>query len=63
MDRNSADYQLGFLEGQIKGISDFAIWRDGGQFVGCLERPLGEVLKPLIEKRNLLLAKENDKNE
>lgn len=31
--------------GWDKGVIDFAIWNDGEQLVGCMQRPLGEVLR------------------
>ena len=34
-----------FRAGWEKGVRDFAIWRNGEQLVGCLRRPLAEVLK------------------
>ncbi len=39
-------HRIGFLEGAIEGITFYAIWRNGRQLVGCLERPLKEVLQP-----------------
>jgi hypothetical protein len=38
--------RLAYLEGMVEGITDYAIWRNGEQLVGCMERPLKEVLKP-----------------
>ena len=38
--------RVGFLEGQIHGIEQYAIWRDGRQLVGVMQRDLKEVLKP-----------------
>lgn len=38
--------RIGFLEGMIEGITIYAIWKDGSQKVGCLEKPLKEVLIP-----------------
>ena len=43
-------YEHAFLEGCIEGIRDYAIWRNGEQLVGCLERPLKEVIAPLEQK-------------
>lgn len=31
--------------GWDKGVSDFAIWKNGEQLVGCMQTPLKEVLK------------------
>jgi hypothetical protein len=43
-------YRIGFLEGQIEGITDYAIWRNGEQLVGCMEKPLCEVIKPFKDE-------------
>jgi hypothetical protein len=50
-------HRIGFLEGAIEGIRLYAIWRNGDQLVGCLERPLKEVLKPYEEELARLRAK------
>lgn len=39
-------HRIGFLEGAIEGIRLYATWRNGEQLVGCMERPLKEVLAP-----------------
>jgi hypothetical protein len=39
-------HRIGFLEGQIEGITLYAIWNNGEQWVGCTARPLSEVLAP-----------------
>lgn len=46
----SIQHRIGFLEGVIEGIELYAIWRDGQQLVGCMERPLKEVLAPYKEE-------------
>jgi len=43
-------YRIGFLEGAIEGIRLYAIWRNGEQRVGCLEKPLKETLQPYKEE-------------
>jgi hypothetical protein len=43
-------HRIGFLEGAIEGIRLYAIWRNGEQLVGCLEKPLKEVLRPYQEE-------------
>ena len=43
-------HRIGFLEGVIEGITLYAIWRNGEQLVGCMERPLKEVLTPYKEE-------------
>lgn len=40
-----AERDAAYKQGWEKGVKDFAIWRDGEQLVGCLERPLATVLK------------------
>ncbi len=37
-------FRNGFRKGWEKGVRDFAIWRNGEQLVGCMERPLRRVL-------------------
>lgn len=60
--------RIGFLEGAIEGITLYAIWKDGEQLVGCLQRPLKEVLQPYKEELARLeqevdqLAEENPKS-
>jgi hypothetical protein len=58
--REEAQFRVEFLKGKIDGIRDYAIWKNGDQFVGCLEKPLREVLDPyqkeieaLVEAHNL----------
>lgn len=34
-----------FLAGYRHGVESYAVWRDGQQLVGCLERPMGEVFR------------------
>lgn len=45
-DRDQLLRRIGFLEGAVEGITLYAIWRNGEQLVGALERPLKEVLLP-----------------
>lgn len=33
-----------YLEGVIDGIEMYAIWKKGTQVVGCMEKPLKEVI-------------------
>lgn len=49
-DREQLLHRIGFLEGAIEGITLYAIWRNGEQLVGCLQRPLGETLQPYKEE-------------
>lgn len=49
-------HRIGFLEGAIEGITLYAIWRNGEQLVGCMERPLKEVLTPFREELERLQA-------
>lgn len=41
--------RIAFIEGQIEGITMYAIYRDGKQLVGCLQKPLSVVLAPYLE--------------
>ena len=43
-------HRIGFVEGAIEGITLYAIWKNGEQLVGCMARPLKEVLKPYREE-------------
>jgi hypothetical protein len=47
------DYYQGrsqdFWDGVKEGITAYAIWRSGDQLVGCMERPLKEVLAEIDE--------------
>lgn len=53
-------HRIGFLEGQIEGIRAYAIWRNGEQLVGCLEKPLEEVLAPLQKEIEELKQKNRE---
>ncbi len=56
MNSLTKERRLGFIEGQIQGIRDYAIWKNGEQKVGCLEKPLKEVLAPLHAELDRLHA-------
>lgn len=43
-------HRIGFLEGVIEGIRLYAIWKDGEQLVGCMQKPLKTVLVPYNEE-------------
>lgn len=49
-ERENIIHRIGVLEGTIDGIRMYAIWRNGQQLVGCLEKPLEEVL-PEYERK------------
>ena len=42
--------RIGFLQGIIEGIRLYAIWQNGEQVVGCLQRPIKEVLQPYVDE-------------
>lgn len=56
LDMTKMIQRIGYLEGAIEGIKLYAIWRNGEQQVGCLERPLKEVLKPYKEELTRLIS-------
>ena len=56
-DRRDILSRINYLRGQIEGIRMFAIWKDGQQLVGCLQRPLEEVLKPIEDEIKTLEGK------
>lgn len=56
-DREFELHRMGFLEGVIEGIRLYAVWKNGEQKVGCLEKPLKEVLKPYQEELAKFQAK------
>ena len=39
-----------FIEGIIEGVRAFAIWLDGEQRVGCMQRPLKEEITIIKEE-------------
>lgn len=39
-----------FIEGVIAGITAFAIWKDGSQVVGIMERPLETEISSVKEE-------------
>lgn len=49
--------RIGFLRGKIDGITTYAIWRHGVQYVGVLQTPLEKILKPLRYELEELLGK------
>jgi len=36
-----------FIDGVIAGVETFAVWKDGTQVVGIMERPLSEEIKDI----------------
>lgn len=38
-----------FIEGVKAGVTTFAVWRNGKQLVGVLEKPLREVIQEIEE--------------
>lgn len=46
----ATNMRIAFLSGKIEGITDYAIWRNGEQLVGCMETPLKEVRQPMLEE-------------
>lgn len=42
--------RIAFLNGVMEGIILYAIWKDGTQVVGCMQKPLKEVLTPYKEE-------------
>ena len=53
-DREAKIRRIGFLEGAIEGITLYAIWLNGEQKVGCMGKPLKEVLLPYKEEKQRL---------
>lgn len=51
--------RIDFLEGMITGITLYAIWKDGEQLVGCLQKPLRDVLKPYQEELEKLRTEDS----
>lgn len=47
-------HRIGFLIGAIEGITLYAIWKNGEQLVGCMAKPLKEVLLPYREELAIL---------
>jgi hypothetical protein len=42
--------ETAYRQGYIDALKNYAIWKNGEQFVGCLERPLKEVINEFNEK-------------
>lgn len=57
-DREQKIHRIGFLEGVIEGIRLYAIWKNGEQLVGCMQRPLKGVCQPFQEELDRLLSEE-----
>ena len=49
-DREFFIERIGFLKGAMATIELYAVWRDGEQFVGCMETPLKDVLSPYMDE-------------
>lgn len=43
-------YEKGYRQGYIDAITNYAVWRDGEQYVGVLQTPLKEVIEEVKEK-------------
>ena len=41
------DRSPGFWHGVREGITAYAIWKDGTRVVGCMERPIKEVMEEI----------------
>lgn len=39
------EYEMGYRQGYIDAISNYAVWRDGVQYVGILQTPLKEMIE------------------
>lgn len=35
----------GYMKGYVEALSDYGIWKDGVQRIGCLETPIKEIIK------------------
>jgi len=55
-DREHLLHRIGFLEGAMEGITLYAVWKDGEQLVGAMQRPLKQVLKQYQEELERLKA-------
>ena len=40
-----------YREGYTDGVSNYAIWKDGEQLVGCMQRPLKQVLAEFAKEK------------
>ena len=38
--------RIAYLTGRIDGIEDFAVWKDGERYIGCMQTNIKEILKP-----------------
>ena len=50
MDAIACVQRVSYLEGQISAIRDYAVWRDGTQWVDVMRKPLRELIGPLQEE-------------
>lgn len=41
--------EMAFLAGYCHGVKNFAVWKDGQQLVGALQKPLEEILATAID--------------
>ena len=55
-DREHLLHRIGFLEGAMEGITLYAVWKDGEQLVGVMQRPLKQVLEQYQKELERLTA-------
>ena len=48
--KQKIEIEISFIRGLMEGIRLYAIWENGEQLVGCLKKPLKEVLQEHIDK-------------
>jgi len=46
MTERTRSEQVSYIEGIMSGITTYAVWSDGKQYVGVMRKPLDEVLRP-----------------
>lgn len=42
-----------YLRGYWKALSDFGIWKDGKQYIGCMETEINEAMQNKLKSMNL----------
>jgi hypothetical protein len=42
--------RVAYLHGRIDATADYAVWKNGTQYVGVMQRPLAEIIKPMRDE-------------
>lgn len=55
MNRENVLGRLGWIDGYLSALYDYAIWRDGEMYLGCGIDKYADIAKPLKDERKDIL--------